>query len=190
MKKTFLTCLFMLMFIALPTLAQEIPAAQGQSSASSVSVAPSAIDAYNQWRDGTLVKFQNGLNSQYYCLAVVSQKLDANTARIEYALAADMNKYTLEIKPVKLTVSPNGDVQQVDAGKTVVIDRKPGKDNNPKRQVDQSVYIVNVDKTANAIELTWTPTTGNSKVANTCIVLLKDTPTVLANGFIEGLPLK
>lgn len=191
MKKTFPGCLFVLMFIALPILAQDIPSMQEQSSASlATSVTPSAITAYNQWRDGSLVQFQLGLNTSHYCLAVISQRLDANTARIEYALAADMNKYTLEIKPVRLTVLPNGQVQQADAGKIVVVDQRPGKDNNPKKQVAESVSIINVDKTANAIELTWSPTKGNSKVSNTCIVPLRNSQTMFTNGYIEGQPIR
>lgn len=56
--------------------------------------------------------------------------------------------------------------------------------------INQGAYIIKAGKTANAIEITWTPANGNSKVPNTFIVLLRDIPTVLANGFIEGLALR
>jgi hypothetical protein len=48
MKNTFPVCVFTLLLLALPTLAQDISSSQVQSQVASVSKPPSAIDAYNR----------------------------------------------------------------------------------------------------------------------------------------------
>jgi len=149
----------------------------------------SASEAYAKLRDNYLTKFPRGLNTPHYMLAVVSQRLNGHTAQVEYAIAANMNRYRLEIQPVQLLPLATGEAQQVNAGEALVIEQDAGKDHQPKQQVAESVAILKVNQQTNAVEITWTPMAGPDKVSNTCIVPISETSTVFTNGYVEGMPL-
>ena len=148
----------------------------------------SASEAYANLRDNYLTKFARGLNTPHYMLAVVSQRLNGHTAQLDYAIAANMNRYRLEIKPVQLLPLASGEAQQVNAGEAVAIEENAGRDLQPRHQVVESVAMLKVNQQTNAVEITWTPIIGPARVSNTCIVPLSETPTVFTNGYVEGMP--
>lgn len=193
MEKPFLGCLFLMLLLIAPIQAQEPSVDQtalpGQEKVT-VQAAQTALSAYNKWRDDTLPNFLPGLNAQHYAVAFIAQRLDEQSVQLEYALAAQLNHYTLEVRPLKLLASSKGEVTLSYLGKPLLIE--PAGDRNlPARfRVGSETMVLYVGQEAEALEITWTPIHGNDKLANTCVIPLRREPTVFVNGYVHGLPVR
>lgn len=100
-------CLFVIMLVALPALAQEPAATQGAEPGQNAATVqssplPTALSAYTKWRDDSLPNYAQALLTPHYAVSIVAQRLDDNTAQVEMLIAADMKHYTITIRPLTL----------------------------------------------------------------------------------------
>src|SRR5215813_1505006 len=117
-------CLFVIMLVALPALAQEPAATQGAEPGQNAATVqssplPTALSAYTKWRDDSLPNYAQALLTPHYAVSIVAQRLDDNTAQVEMLIAADMKHYTITIRPVTLTRKANGETTTTPAGNAV-----------------------------------------------------------------------
>ncbi|MGH9769328.1 MAG: hypothetical protein ACREAB_18030 [Blastocatellia bacterium] len=195
MYKISLSCLFVTMVVVLPVLAQEPTATQGSepgqnAAAVQPSPLPTALSAYNKWRNDSLPNYAQGLLTPHYAVSIVAQRLDDHTAQVEMLVAADMKHYTITIRPVTLTRRPNGETITTPVGKAVTINQKAGRKlttGSDKTRIGEMTTLVPVTRTAQALEITWAPK--NDKAddpSNTCVAPLRKAPEVMVNGYIAG----
>ncbi|MGE0131420.1 MAG: hypothetical protein AB7U82_25340 [Blastocatellales bacterium] len=199
MYKALLSCLFVTMFVTLPTLAQDPTATQGAEPGQSAlaiqpSQLPTALAAYTKWRNDSLPSYAQGLLTPHYAVSIVAQRLDDHTAQVEMLIAADMKHYTITIQPVTLVRQPNGETMTAPVGKAVTINQKAGRklaQGPDKTRIAEMTTLVPVTKTAQALEISWAPK--NDKAddpSNTCIVRLGKEPEAVVNGYIAGAPVR
>ncbi len=195
MKKLFLGCLFLMLFVFASAQSQDPPATQGaepgqNAAAIQPSPIPTALAAYTKWRNDSLPNYPQGLLTPHYAVAIVAQRLDDHTAQIEMLLAADMKHYTITIRPVTLTRQANGETTTTPAGNAVTINQKAGRkltQGSDKTRIGDTTTLVPVTRTTQALEITWAPKNDKpDDPSNTCIVRLGKEPTVIVNGYIAG----
>src|SRR5262249_9390841 len=112
MKKLFLGCLFLLLFVVASAQAQDPTATQGAEPSQNATGAqssplPTPLSAYTKWRNDSLPNYAQGVLTPHYAVSIVAQRLDDNTAQVEMLIAADMKHYTITIRPVTLTRKAN-----------------------------------------------------------------------------------
>lgn len=197
MKKLFLNCLFLMLFVFASAQAQDPTAAQGaEPNQNAAAVQPSplltALAAYTKWRNDSLPNYPQGLLTPHYAVAIVAQRLDDNTAQFEMLIAADMKHYTITIRPVALTRQPNGETTTTPVGNAVTINQKAGRKLNSGPdaiRIGDTTTLVPVVRAAQALEITWAPKNDKpDDPSNTCIVRLGREPEVVVNGYIFGAP--
>ncbi len=195
MKKLFLGCLFLMLFVAASAQAQEPTEAQNATHGQgNPTVQPNALSAYTKWRDESLRNFPQGLLTPHYAVAIVAQRLDDHTAQVEMLIAADMKHYTITIRPVTLVRQPNGETTTTPVGNAVTINQKAGRKLNPGPdaiRIGDTTTLVAVTRAAQALEITWAPKNDKpDDPSNTCIVRLGREPEVVVNGYIVGAPVR
>jgi len=195
MKKLFLGCLFLTLFVVVSAQAQDPAAAQGadpgqNASAIQPSQLPTALAAYTKWRNDSLPNYAQALLTPHYTVAIVAQRLDGDTAQVEMLIAADMKHYTITIRPVTLTRQPNGETTTTPVGKAVTINQKAGRKlttGSDKTRIGETTTLVPVTRTTQALEITWSPKNDKSDdPSNTCVAPLGKEPAVVVNGYIAG----
>ena len=199
MKKLFLGCLLLMLFVDASAQAQDpaaaLGAAFGQDKGTQQSpIAPTALAAYTKWRTDTLLNYPQGLLTPHYAVAIVAQRLDDNTAQVEILLAADMKHYTVTIRPVTLTRLASGETATAPSDKAVTIDQKASEKVGTgleATRLGQTMMLVPISRAVQALEITWSPKNDQKDdPSNTCIIQLGKEPTVTVNGYIFGAPVK
>ncbi len=195
MKKLFLGCLFLLLVAVVSAQAQEPAAAQGVEPSQNVAAVqpsplPTALSAYTKWRNDSLPNYAQGVLTPHYAVSIVAQRLDDNTAQVQMLIAADMNHYTITIRPVTLTRKANGETTTTPAGNAVTINQKAGRKPGTgaeKTRIGETTTLVPAPKAAQALEITWAPKNDKpDDPSNTCVVRLGRAPEVMVNGYIAG----
>ncbi len=195
MKKIFLGCLLLMPFTVVSVQAQDPAPAQsaepGQNAAAvQPSPLPTALSAYNKWRNDSLPNYAQGVLTPHYAVSIVAQRLDDNTAQVEMLIAADMKHYTIMIRPVTLVRKANGETTTTPAGNAVTINQKAGRKvgaGSEKTRIGESTTLVPVTRTTQALEITWAPKNDKQDdPSNTCVVRLGRAPEVMVNGYIAG----
>src|SRR5262249_45280344 len=130
MYKMLIGWVLSLFLSALPIQAQEPATAQstvtGQDKMTDQPTV-TALSTYAKWRDESLPNNAQREQTPHYAIAIVSRRLDDNTAQIEMLVAADMKHYTITLRPVTLVKQASGEITATSAGKAVVIDQKAGR---------------------------------------------------------------
>ncbi len=195
MKKLVLGCSFLMLFGLASAQVQEPIGRQyaepNQNSAVvQPSLVPSALSAYTKWRNDSLPNYAQGVLTPHYAVSIVAQRLDDNTAQVQMLIAADMNHYTITIRPVTLTRKANGETTTTPAGNAVTINQKAGRKQGTgaeKTRIGETTTLVPVTRTTQALEITWAPKSDKSDdPSNTCVVRLGRAPEVMVNGYIAG----
>lgn len=199
MLKIFLKCSLTLIMLVAPLYAQEpvdireIEFAQ-EKAIQAPSTIPTALAAYAKWREATLPNFAQKELTPHYAVSIVAQRLDEQTAQVEMVLAAEMKHYTITVKPVTLVKLATGEYGTAAAGKAVTFDQKAGKKltTGPDAiRLGDWTTTVAVDKTAQALEITWEPKNDKKDdPSNTVLVLLGKEAAVVVNGYVHGEPVK
>lgn len=199
MRNLFGGCLLLMLFAVASAQAQDPASAQGAepsqiAAAIQPSQIPTALAAYDKWRNDSLPNYAQGLLTPHYAVAIVAQRLDGDTARVEMLLAADMKHYTITIQPVTLTRQPNGETVTTPVGKAVTINQKAGRkltQGPDKIRIGEMTTLVPVTKTAQALEITWEPKNDKKDdPSNACVVRLGKEPEAVVNGYIAGAPIR
>jgi hypothetical protein len=186
-------------FAVISAQAQDPATAQGAEPSQSAaaiqpSPSPTALAAYDKWRNDSLPNYAQGLLTPHYAVSIIAQRLDDHTAQVEMLLAADMKHYTITIRPVALVRQPNGEMTTTPVGNAVTINQKAGRkltQGADKIRIGEMTTLVAVTKAAQALEITWAPK--NDKAddpSNTCVVRLGKEPEVMVNGYIAGAPVR
>ncbi|RMG06440.1 MAG: hypothetical protein D6735_04025, partial [Acidobacteria bacterium] len=76
----------------------------------------SALETYAKWRRVVLGRHSNGISTPHYSVAAVSKRTQDGKAQIEFVVVGQMSGYTLEIQPIKIQESPNGQTNREVAG--------------------------------------------------------------------------
>jgi hypothetical protein len=148
-------------------------------------VPPSALSVYEKWKTETMSKLALASDTKHYAITVVAQRIDDQTAQLEYAIAGKMEKYTLEVTPIILTVLADNTLQQKDAGSVIVIKPRLSDEKQSKQQVGTTPSTIRVDKRANAINVTIKMKDGNNDLSYVTTVMLRKSVTVMTNGYFN-----
>ena len=176
MKRTslaFLIALLMVLVHSLPIVAQE---------------QVSALETYAKWRRVVLGRHPGGISTPHYSVATVTKHLPDGKAQIEFAVVGQMSSYTLEIQPIKIKESSDGQTSREVTGEMSKV-----RQNIPPRLISPSyisepVAIISVGSAANAIEVKWTTFGATKEISTTLLLPLEDVPVASVFGVIVTPP--
>ncbi len=158
-----------------------MPAKQAQQQQSKQEVV-SSFEIYAKWRKDFLEKLPDGKGAPHYSLAVVAQRLDNNSARLEITMVGRTAGYTIDVRPLYVDGTADDQSGGVPAGSeatTKVFTETESNEINPIRE--HEIEIV-ADISANAVEVKWTPEGSKTPGPYTIIMPLKDAPTTSVAG--------
>lgn len=147
----------------------------------------SALEAYAKWRSKALGQLPDGTATPHYSVAVMSRRLDATSAQLDFVVVGQMSGYSLEIQPVKLQKMPDGQDSRLEAGElsTSRIKKPIGLVEANANPIHEFLTIIPTDNTANAIEVKWTPE-GIKDMSCTLVLPLEDAPSTSVIGIITS----
>jgi hypothetical protein len=140
-----------------------------------------ALELYNREKKESLKGLPAGEATPHYSVTVVTQKLDATRAKLEFAVAGEMSSYALAIVPVNSTTTATSEITRTTAGEPVNLDQETSANSGISFTVSTPEAIIPINSSANTVEVTWTPRGTIGPVSFTLILPLKDVPS---DGFL------
>jgi len=137
----------------------------------------SSFETYAKWRKDFLEKLPNGKGIPHYSMAVVVQRLDINTAKIELTMVGRTIGNVLEIRPLYVDVTAGDQSDGLPAGSESTTRDHAGKESSEINPIREHEFVIPVDASANAVEVKWTPEGDKSPGPYTMLLPLKDAPT-------------
>lgn len=137
---------------------------------------PSAMRAYFEWKDEVLAKQEQGYQTPHYCLASVTQRIDLDTAQVDFCVGGTMTDFTIEIQPLQINKNSDGTFTQKITGKKTTTSLKGFSDNSYSLIGGVKVTAQITDNTS-ALEVKWIINDGKGVRIITSINKLDNTPT-------------
>jgi hypothetical protein len=169
MRKVLSSLLVTLIIVVGLTFTGDIPSAAPEKSA--------AFTAYQRWRSKVLSRRSDDAEPPHFSLAVSTERIDAESARMEFVIVGQRSDFTLKLQPVKLKTGSDGQLIKEAIGEATEIRRSPtvsGRSQFLTLTTDFSVQIT-VDKSANAIEVRGGDGSGMMKIFRSLLLPLRST---------------
>lgn len=139
----------------------------------------SAKEAYAEVRSKALQNQAQSNLAMHYGLGVATEKLSGGQARVEYAVGHDVisgvQKYDIEITPVKSTLGADGQTRQEQAGQSITIHQASAATGISGQSLLSGEAVINADSLANSVVIKCTPIGGLIKKAITHTISLRST---------------
>ncbi|MBL8151541.1 MAG: hypothetical protein JNN15_16570 [Blastocatellia bacterium] len=156
MKKSFLFFLLSIFICSFPAIAQE---------------KVSAFEVYAKWRR-ELRSQNNGQVNPHYSVASVTQRLDSESARVDFAVVGKLSSYTLEVQPIKV----DGNTKE-NAGEFSTSSMEGNSNVTELGYVSETELLIPVSNSANAVEVKWTPRDAIDGMSFTMLLPLEKNPS-------------
>lgn len=143
----------------------------------------SALEAYAQWRNAASEHLGN-INNIHYSLATLTQRVDSQTARIDFAVVGQMPSLNLEIRPLRIQKGANGEMSREIVGDALQSRQELSIDKNNPNPIAELTTIIPIDKTVNAVEVEWKFNARGEEMSYKLILPLEKTPSANTLGII------
>jgi hypothetical protein len=176
----------MLLFLATVIASSTLLPTSARSGASTKS---SALAVYDRWRNEVLAPLPSGINTPHFSLASSTVRTDTNTARIQFIVAGQISDFALQIKPVNVERTTDGQLKRETAGRVSEVHRSDGVLIESPSPIPMVELIMNIpiDEMTNAIEVKEVPE-GKLKIFKTLLLPLGNTSFANVVGRIVRTP--
>ncbi len=140
-----------------------------------------ALELYKKWRKETLRGLPAGEATPHYSIAVITKKMEATSAKLEFAIVGEMSSYALAITPVNFSKTATGETTSTVAGEDVSLDQETTTGPPMTSSTSTPGVIIPIADNANGVQVTWTPRGTTRPISFTLILSLEENPS---DGFL------
>ncbi len=145
----------------------------------------SALEGYAKWR-GAASEHLGNVNNIHYSLATLTQRIDDQTARVNFAVVGQMPSLNLEIRPLRIQKGAKGQMSRENVGESIKSHQELSIDKNNPNPISELATTIPIDNTVNAIEVEWKFNARGEERTYKLILPLEKFPSVNTLGVIPS----